>query len=76
MHLQGLQPHGCPALWDPEELCPRESLGFPGELQTEPLISGCQSIDPVGPREPLKILEPDRACPESAFKKCDWQGER
>lgn len=67
-------PQAAFALWDPEELGLRESLSFPGALQTEPPISGCQRMDFAGRRKPLKVLEPDRNCLESAFRKCGWQG--
>ena len=67
---------GCLALWDPEELGLRESLSFPGALQTEPPISGCQRMDFAGRRKPLKVLEPDRSCLESALGSVVGKGKR
>ena len=67
---------GCLALWDPEELGLRESLSFPGALQTEPPISGCQRMDFAGRRKPLKVLEPDRNCLESALGSVVGKGKR
>lgn len=75
-HGRGSGPHSCPTLMDPEDL--REGFGFTGVAWTEqrPLISGCQRMDPTGYGEPLNVLEPNRACSESAFKKYGWQGGR